>query len=169
MSMSCLRMRSSSKSSGPSYTWPTMTEKDDWSAPALRGITCGATALASVFAAFSGFSDMELVAIIGVLRLRFARRGGRISAQDDKDANPIEPICVGPLSFLFQPAPAGPLLRMTYHPICHHERSEGSAFVLLRENSRFLAPKIGSLGMTTHIPLCLCVSVVDLLLALGDT
>src|ERR1039457_1048933 len=48
---------------------------------------------------------------------------------------------------------------MTHHPICHHERSEGSAFVLLRENSRFLAPKIGSLGMTTHIPLCLCVSV----------
>src|ERR1039458_10529922 len=94
-----------------------MTENDDWSAPSLRGITCGATALASVFAAFSGFSDMELIAIIGVLRLRFARRGGRISAQDDKDANPIEPICVGPLSFLFQPAPAGPLLRMTYHQI----------------------------------------------------
>src|ERR1035437_8859453 len=105
-----------------------MTENDDWSAPPSRGITCGATALASVFAASSGFSDMEFIAIIGVIRLRFARWGGRSSAQDDKGANPIEPICVGPLSFLLQPAPAGPLLMMTHHPICHHERSEGSAF-----------------------------------------
>src|ERR1019366_3058435 len=62
MSMSCLRMRSSSRSSGPSYTRPTMTEKDDWSAPSLRGSAGGAAdcAVALVFGADWGSWGIKL-------------------------------------------------------------------------------------------------------------
>src|SRR5215831_1249656 len=37
MSISCLRIRSSNRSSGPSYTRPTVTEKGESSASSLRG------------------------------------------------------------------------------------------------------------------------------------
>ena len=49
MSMSCLRIRSSSRSSGPSYTWLTTTEKGDCSASWPRAFKAAATFSAVVF------------------------------------------------------------------------------------------------------------------------
>src|ERR1019366_9449035 len=84
MSMSCLRMRSSSRSSGQSYTWPSMTEKDDWLAPSLRGSAGGAAdcAVALAVGAGWGFSAIGEKSTAGDRGP--STRSLRLLAQDDR-------------------------------------------------------------------------------------